>query len=255
MSLYRLQWQFDFGLKVSLLKHFRVLLDFAKEHWLIRRVMPAGARHRDKRTVITMEEGSISRRRFAGIVAGALVLPLLGAGSAFAATPEAYIKGIGANVLVLANGPTRGKALRAKFANLLGQYVNLNTIAGSALGPYRARLPASDKEKFRTLVTTYAAALFVYYVERFQGTDIAIDSVANSSGFTIVKSHIVKGGIGGEQVTWYLAKSGNSYQVVDLSILGVRLSVAMRDSFGRELRKSKGDFRALYAFLAEAETW
>jgi phospholipid transport system substrate-binding protein len=202
-----------------------------------------------------MNEGNISRRRFAGFAVGAVMLPLLGAGPSFAATPEAYIKGIGKNVLVLANGPSRGKALRAKFANLLGQYVNLNTIAGSALGVYRTKLPAGDKEKFRTLVTTYAAALFVYYVDRFQGSDIAIDSVADSSGFTIVKSHIVKGGAGGEQVTWYLAKSGGSYQVVDLSILGVRLSVAMRDSFGRELRKSKGDFKALYSFLAEAETW
>lgn len=202
-----------------------------------------------------MDKGTISRRQFAGFVAAALTLPLLGAGAAFAATPEAYIRGIGTNVLVLANGSSRGKALRAKFANLLSQYVNLNTIAGSALGVYRTKLPAGDKEKFRTLVTTYAAALFVYYVDRFQGTDIAIDNVADSSGFTIVKSHIVKGGIGGEQVTWYLAKSGGSYQVVDLSILGVRLSVAMRDSFGRELRKSKGDFKALYSFLAEAETW
>ena len=61
--------------------------------------------------------------------------------------------------------------------------------------------------------------------------------------------------LGGEQVTWYLAKSGSSYQVVDMSVLGVRLSIAMRDAFGKELKKSKGDFNALYDFLAKAETW
>jgi phospholipid transport system substrate-binding protein len=203
----------------------------------------------------TMEKPVYSRRRFVGFAASAALLPIFAAVEAEAATPESYIKGIGANVLALANGPSRGKALRAKFANLLSQYVNLRSIAGSALGVYRPKLPAGDKEKFNGLVTTYAAALFVYYVDRFQGTDIKIDSVVDSGNYTIVKSHIVKGSLGGEQVTWYLTKSGGSFQVVDLSILGVRLSVAMRDNFGKELRKSKGDFRALYNFLAEAETW
>ncbi len=201
-----------------------------------------------------MNYGNISRRRFVSLAASTFAFPLL-ATTAMAATPESYIKGIGSNVLALANGPTRGKALRAKFANLLSQYVNLRTIAGSALGVYRQKLPPGDKEKFNNLVTVYAAALFVYYVDRFQGTDIAIDNVADSGGFTIVKSHIVKGSLGGEQVTWYLAKSGSSYQVVDMSVLGVRLSIAMRDAFGKELKKSKGDFNALYDFLAKAETW
>jgi ABC-type transporter MlaC component len=202
-----------------------------------------------------MEQRVFSRRRIVGLAAGAALLPIFGASQTLAATPETYIKGIGVRVLTLANGSARGKALRAKFANLLGQYVNLRSIAGSALGVYRPRLPAGDKEKFNTLVTTYAAALFVYYVDRFQGTDIKIDSVTESGNLTIVKSHIVKGGLGGEQVTWYLSKAGGGFQVVDLSILGVRLSVAMRDAFGRELRKSKGNFNALYDFLAEAETW
>lgn len=202
-----------------------------------------------------MEERIFSRRRFAGFAAGAVLLPIFGVVPALAATPESYIKGIGVRVLALANSSARGKALRAKFASLLSEYVNLRTIAGSALGVYRPKLPVGDKEKFNTLVTTYAAALFVYYVDRFQGTDIAIDNVADSGNYTIVKSHIVKGGAGGEQVTWYLSHAGGGYQVVDLSILGVRLSVAMRDAFGRELRKSKGDFGALYDFLAEAETW
>jgi phospholipid transport system substrate-binding protein len=202
-----------------------------------------------------MKERVYSRRRILGLAASAVFLPILGSVDVQAATPETYVKGIGTNVLALANGSSRGKALRAKFANLLSQYVNLRNIAGSALGVYRPKLPASDKEKFNTLVTTYAAALFVYYVDKFQGTDIKIDSVVESGKFIVVKSHIVKGSLGGEQVTWYLSKSGGSYQVVDLSILGVRLSVAMRDAFGRELKKSKGNFQSLYAFLAEAETW
>jgi phospholipid transport system substrate-binding protein len=168
---------------------------------------------------------------------------------------EQYVQSIGKDVLALANGSVRGKPLRAKFTGLLGRHVNLRTIAGSALGTYRSKLPAADKDKFNALVTTYAAALFVWYIDKFKGAEFVVDSVVQQGNFTIVKSKIAKSKISNEPIVWYLSPKGNGFQVVDLSILGVRLSVAMRDAFSRELKRSKGDFDSLYAFLAEAETW
>jgi phospholipid transport system substrate-binding protein len=183
-------------------------------------------------------------------------LTALGSGTATAAgDAKAYVQDIGEDVLALANGSARGKPLRAKFVNLLGRHVNLRTIAGSALGTFRSKLPPADREKFNDLVTTYAAALFVWYIDKFKGADFVVDTVVKQGNFTVVRSKIAKSKLSNEQIVWYLSPKGNGFQVVDLSILGVRLSVAMRDSFSRELKKSKGDFKALYAFLAEAETW
>jgi phospholipid transport system substrate-binding protein len=187
-----------------------------------------------------------------------LILPLLAlaASPSFAAAdPKAYVQSIGKDVLTLANGSVRGKPLRNKFATLLAKHVNLRNIAASALGTYRGKLPAGDKEKFNTLVTTYAAALFAWYVDDFRGSEFVVDSVVKQGSFLVVKSKVVKSKISNEQAVWYLSPSGDGFQVVDLSIKGVRLSVAMRDAFSRELKKSKGDFTSLYAFLAEAETW
>jgi phospholipid transport system substrate-binding protein len=172
-------------------------------------------------------------------------------GQVFAAgNAKSYVQDIGQDVLALANGSTRGKALRAKFVSLLGRHVNLRNIAGSALGTYRSKLPPGDKDKFNTLVTTYAAALFVWYIDKFKGGDFKIETVVQQGNFTVVKSKL-----SGEQIIWYLSGNGSDYQVVDMSILGVRLSVAMRDAFSKELKRSKGDFNGLYAFLSEAETW
>jgi phospholipid transport system substrate-binding protein len=195
----------------------------------------------------------IKRRDF---ILSSLLFSFLASGQALAAgDPKAYVTDIGQDVLALANGATRGKPLRAKFVSLLSRHVNLRTIAGSALGTYRSKLPPADKDKFNTLVTTYAAALFVWYIDKFKGADFKIDTVVQQGNFTVVKSKIEKSQLSNQQIIWYLQPKGSSYQVVDLSILGVRLSVAMRDAFSKELRKSKGDFKALYAFLAEAETW
>jgi phospholipid transport system substrate-binding protein len=195
----------------------------------------------------------INRRFF--LLSGFSVLALPAASAQAASDAKAYVTDIGQDVLTLANSPTRGKPLRGKFVSLLSRHVNLRTIAGSALGTYRSKLPADQKEKFIDLVTVYSAALFVWYIDKFKGAEFVVDSVVQQGKFTVVKSRIEKTSISNQQIVWYLAPKGNDFQVVDLSILGVRLSVAMRDSFSRELRKSKGDFNSLYAFLAEAETW
>lgn len=195
---------------------------------------------------------NLTRRGFLALsAAGAFVLQSL---PGYAAGPEAYVTSIGEDVLALANGSTRGKALRGKFASLLSRTVNLRTIALSSLGTFRSKLPAQDKDKFFQLVTTYAAATFVYYVDKFKGTGFETDKAVKQGNFLVVKSRIVNGS-GGEPVTWYLSPSGGGFQVVDLSIEGVRLSAAMREAFSRELKKANGDFEKLYDFLREAETW
>ena len=196
----------------------------------------------------------INRRNF--LLSTLSVLATLAPQESFAATDaKVYVSTIGKDVLTLANGATRGKPLRSKFVTLLSRHVNLRNIANSALGTYRSKLPPEDKDKLNNLVTTYAAALFVWYVDKFKGAEFVVDTVVQQGNFTVVKSKIAKSKLNNEQIVWYLSPKGDGWQVVDLSILGVRLSVALRDAFSKELKRSKGDFNGLYAFLAEAETW
>ncbi len=198
----------------------------------------------------------LTRRSLFSLLAAGVVLPLSPAShAAIDPAAKSYVENIGDSVLSLANGGTKGTALRGKFASLLGRHVNLWNIATSSLGTWRSKLPPGDKGKLQGLVTLYAAALFVYYVDKFKGSKFEVESTVKQGNFIVVKSRIMKSGVSGEQVVFFLSPKGGSYQVVDLSILGVRLSVALRDAFTRELRKSKGDFKQLYAFLEEAETW
>ncbi|MCA0434284.1 MAG: ABC transporter substrate-binding protein [Proteobacteria bacterium] len=169
---------------------------------------------------------------------------------------ENYIEGIGSEILRLANAGSRGVPLRNKFAGLLGKYVDLRVITLASLGPYRNKLPAAEKSKLQDLVTLYASALFAWYVDDFKGQKFSIDRSAMQGKFIVVYSKIEKGGVrADEPIVWYLQQSGSRFNIVDMSVLGVRLSIAMRDRFQKELKKSKGDFEQLYAVLREAETW
>jgi ABC-type transporter MlaC component len=186
---------------------------------------------------------------------------LIGAGSVRAAAPalantaaENYVTGIARDVMALANSGQKGPALRGKFAALMNRYINLKGIADYALGPYAKKLPANQRPEFYNLVSNYAAALFVYYVEDFRGTELEIISTTKQGKFTVIQSAITGKG-GREQVRWRLSSSGGGFRVSDVNIKGVWLTISMKDRFNKVLRSSKGDFEPLFAELKEAETW
>jgi len=196
---------------------------------------------------------NLTRRRALSLFAAS---PFLMAGPAWAdKSAEAYVEKIGRDVLRVANAGSRGVATRNKFASLLGRYVNLRGITMASLGTYQKKLPAGDKDKLNGLVTTYAAALFAWYVDEFKGKEFVVDRTAEQGKFVLVYSKIVKSSGADEPIVFYLSGGGGSYRIVDISVLGVRLSSAMRQRFTDELKKSKGEFEPLYAMLREAETW
>jgi phospholipid transport system substrate-binding protein len=116
----------------------------------------------------------LNRRELGGLLLAAMFgMPA----PALANTPaEDYVTGIAENVMALANTGQKGPALRAKFAALMNRYINLKSIADFALGPYSKKLPAAKRAEFYDLVSNYAAALFVYYVDDFRGTELEIVS-------------------------------------------------------------------------------
>ena len=196
-----------------------------------------------------------TRREFATLFLGTALVG--GASRALAAVnpAEGYVGKIADEVMSLANSGAKGTALRGRFASVLNRYVNLRTIANFALGPYQKQLPPGDKSEFYTLFNNYAAALFVYYVDDFKGSDLKIISTSKQGSFITITSAIVQNGGGREQVKWRLVPAGGGYKISDINVKGVWLTIATKKRFSDVLNRSKGDFEALFAELREAETW
>lgn len=203
----------------------------------------------------TINGRKISRRDFANILLGTLVgmsgVPTFAASSA----AENYVGKIADEVMNLANSGAQGNALRNKFAAVLNRYINLQNIANFALGPYQKKLPAGDKAEFYGLFNNYAAALFVYYVDEFRGTDLKIISDKQEGSYTTIDSAIILKSGGQQKVKWRLVPAGGGYKVSDINVRGVWLTIATKDRFHKVLSSSKGDFDALFAELKEADTW
>jgi phospholipid transport system substrate-binding protein len=123
------------------------------------------------------------------------------------------------------------------------------------LGPYQRLLPTGDKAMFYDLVANYAAALFVWYVEDFQGQNLQITSASEQGKFITVDTTIKGGNLGGEKLRWRLIGSGGNYRIADLNVKGIWLTISMKKLFAETLRSSNGNFQPLYAKLREAESW
>ena len=194
---------------------------------------------------------ALLRRSF---LVAALGLPVIGTLPALASSPaEDYVHQLGAEVLRLAAGGRRGdRALQRRFAGLLNRYINIPGVANFALGPSRASLPNGQKGQFYDLVGNYAAALFVWYVADFQGSDLKVTGSSEQGKFITVDSAVAGNG---EQLRWRVSGSAGAYRIADLNVKGVWLSIAMKKMFEDTLNSSHGDFQPLFAKLREAETW
>lgn len=194
-----------------------------------------------------------TRRQFTAMM---LAAALLGTPSAHAAgSAEDFVNSIAREVMDLANNGKKSAALKAKFAAVMNRYINLKGIADYALGPYSKKIPPDRKAEFYDLVSNYAAALFVFYLEDFRGTELEIKSTAQQGRFTLIMSAIKLKDGGREQVRWRLIPAGGGFRISDVNLKGVWMTISMKDRFTKVLKKSKGDFEPLFTELREAETW
>ncbi len=194
----------------------------------------------------------LTRRGFLGLSALLLTTTLAGREVLAANPAEKYVTSVGTSVIKLANSGGGKAALRQRFSSLINQHTNVRSVGLVALGPYRKDLPPNMAGEFVKLVSFYMAAFFVYYIDEFQGSDIEIESSAKQGNTTVVDSRVRFKNGSTSQVRWRIVGGG---QVGDINVRGVWLSLQLKKRFTDVLKRTKGDFNALFDELKSAESW
>jgi phospholipid transport system substrate-binding protein len=157
---------------------------------------------------------------------------------------EGYVDKLSNSVLVAANAGEK-----ARFASLMHQHADIRTIGLFSLGPYARKLPANQREQYYRLVENWIAKTFMGYSKGLGGQKFKIiSSSARGNKITLVKSKIVGGS--NAPVKWRLIKHNDSYQVSDVNVAGIWLSILMKSKFVAKLNKYDGDFNRLFAYLS-----
>ena len=168
--------------------------------------------------------------------------------------PEKLVHKIANDVMRLARSGPANTTMQRRFISLLNRHANMNAIARFALGRYRRKLPHAQAGRYYRLVKAYIAGLFTYYSKDFRGSKLEIVSTRKSGNYYLINSRI-KGGSKNTRIIWRVRTSGGRYRVTDVNIRGIWLSIRLREKFSQLLKRNKGDFGKLFAFLESTRSW
>jgi phospholipid transport system substrate-binding protein len=142
--------------------------------------------------------------------------------------------------------------MTSRFRKLLRRYSNVRSVASFSLGRFARSMPSSRRAEFNRLVESFTARLFAAYADSFAGSGVEVVRSKPRANAVVVDSRIVfSGGRSPSPIKWLVSRSGGGYTVYDVNVQGVWLSLYIRSKFEAILKRSNGDFDALFAFLRQ----
>jgi phospholipid transport system substrate-binding protein len=141
-------------------------------------------------------------------------------------------------------------AKRKSFEGLLQDSFDLDTIARFSLGRYWNAASAQEKAEYtklfrRMVVDVYSNRFSEYKGERFE----VRDSRADSEKDAMVTSFIVPPDGQEIQVDWRVRYKNGKYQIVDVIVEGVSMSVTQRSEFSSIIQRGGGQVAVLIDHL------
>lgn len=138
----------------------------------------------------------------------------------------------------------------AKFRTLLEDHFDMTTIGRFALGKnWKSANPAQQKEYsklFEDLIVRVYSARFRDY--KGQAFDVASAQEAGKND-VLVTSFIVPDAGSKVQVDWRIRNRGGNYQVIDVIIEGVSMTMTQRSDFSSVIQRGGGNFEVLLDHL------
>lgn len=195
---------------------------------------------------------SLQRRAIPYVIL--LVLALPAGWSAAATEATSFVDDLGKRVLAIVNDrQVAADERETRLHALAVDAFDVPRIARFVLGRYWAAASASEREQFTKVFENYM--VHVYGARFSQYHDAKFGVVGEQSqgrDQTVVRSQIERPDQPRIDVNWWVAKKGDSYKIVDVTIDGVSLLLTYREEFSSVIQRNGGQVSALIDRLREA---
>ncbi len=163
---------------------------------------------------------------------------------------ESFIGSMATRALEFLGSSANQEAKKASFRGLLNDSFDLETIGRFALGRYWKTASAQQRTEYLTLfrkmvVEVYAKRFGDYKGQKFETRGHRADGDKD----TIVTSYIIPGDGPEVQVDWRVRYKNGKYQIVDVIVEGVSMSVTQRSDFAAVIQRGGGDIQVLLNHL------
>jgi phospholipid transport system substrate-binding protein len=166
--------------------------------------------------------------------------------------PSDFIRNLGRNAVAIIKNPDISKADRPHyFETLMAEDFDLPRIARFVLGKYWETATEAERQQFTTAFDAYMIGIYFKRFADFNACSarcsfrVTAQFPANGAA-TVVKSEIVLLATGETiNLNWVVAKSANSYKVIDIATGRASLSWAQCKEFSSVLRRNGGSISSL----------
>jgi phospholipid transport system substrate-binding protein len=185
---------------------------------------------------------SVTRRAVLGMIVASAVSPALAAADR---SSLVYMKQVAKDLL---NANRMGTV--ASFRRAIQRHADVGDIAIYSLGPYKGKLPETQRHRYYGGVATFMARYFADQSREYRIAKYELgEPAAAGDGDMLIPSKVYLMTGQTYTVSWRLAKRGGRYKIVDAKMLGFSLVYLQRNLFTSFLSKRNGDVGQLVAAL------
>ena len=185
---------------------------------------------------------SVTRRAVLGMIVASAVSPALAAADR---SSLVYMKQVAKDLL---NANRMGTV--ASFRRAIQRHADVGDIAIYSLGPYKGKLPETQRHRYYGGVATFMARYFADQSREYRIAKYELgEPAAAGDGDILIPSKVYLRTGQTYTVSWRLAKRGGRYKIVDAKMLGFSLVYLQRNLFTSFLSKRNGDVGQLVAAL------
>ncbi len=162
-----------------------------------------------------------------------------------------FIDNMGSRALgFLANDSLTAEKKSSEFRNLLEDSFDMRTIARFALGRYWRTASDSQRNEYVKLFNKMVIEVYTQRFDEYSGQKFSVVSARPEGKKDAVVTSVISSPSGPDvQVDWRVRYKNNRYQIVDVVVEGVSMSLTQRSEFSTVIQRGGGDIEVLLTHL------
>ena len=164
-----------------------------------------------------------------------------------------FVQNMGERALgFLSNSSYSTERKTKEFKKLLADSFDMKTIGRFAMGRYWRTATDSQKKEYLKLFEEMVVEVYAGRFDEYSGESFRVGNArAEGKRDAIVTSYITSDNGPDVQVDWRVRYKNSKYQIVDVIVEGVSMSVTQRSEFSTLIQRGGGDVSVLLSHLKE----
>lgn len=181
-------------------------------------------------------------------LAGAMAVAAIGAPAVTApanaavsqSSPSAFVESLAEDGLaVLRSGSSAER--RSRFRSLLGQHFAVEQIGDRLIRRWRDDITASQYRAYQQALPGFIMGTYADRLSNYSRADVEVVNTRQNGSTYLVQTRITNPGSRPVSAIWYLTRSGGSYQVYNMRVANINLTLNQAQDFDSYIRRNGFD--------------